>query len=151
MFAGDHLLIQEENGDIAVWDERGANHERTILGDGEATTFTAGPPGRLLARSTNEGTITLQDLDDGSRIATFGTRSDSSFFRSGLAFSPDEATLYSIAEEPGEGNLAELVYRDLSDPALAAAACKAAGTTLSDAEWRRLVVGTEPPGDLRCG
>jgi WD40 repeat protein len=150
LYADSHLLVQAPNGEIEVWDERGDHLERTIAGNGATSLLAAGHEGELLAGWTGEGTIALEDIADGARIATFATRADSGFFESGLAISPDEQTLYSIAEEPGGVEKAELVERDFSDPTLVRAACEAAGHTMSAAEWRSLVVGIEPPDEPAC-
>jgi WD40 repeat protein len=151
LYAGAHLLVEPRNGSVEVWDERGSHLERTIPGNGSPSVLAADPDGDLLARSNDEGTITLEDIADGARIATFRTRANSGAFQSGLAFSPNGKVLYSIAQTPGEEDEAELIERNVSDASLVHAACEAAGHGLTAAEWRTLVVGSEPPGDLACG
>ncbi|MFP5388159.1 MAG: WD40 repeat domain-containing protein [Thermoleophilia bacterium] len=148
-FATGHLLVQLDDGRLEVWNERGTKLERTLPGNGSFGWLSASSDGKLIARSRSDGLVSLDDLESGSQLAIFPTRGASSFYKTGLSFSPDDTVLVALSEIPGESADGELVERDISDAALIRTACAAAGRELSAAEWR-LLVGTDPPGNLRC-
>lgn len=147
-FAGGRLLVQEEDGSVQVWSQTGTELQRTLPGSGGVGRMAASHDGTLLARSAEDGTVGIVDLETGVRLGAFQTPGRSSFFRSGLAFSPEGDTLFVLSETPGyEG---EIVQRDLSDTALVRSLCEASGRDLTVAEWNAFV-GSNPPADLSCG
>jgi WD40 repeat protein len=153
-FAGGHLLVQRKDGRLEVWNERGTRLQRTLDGDESFSSESVGAPvgspsGAMVARRRTNGTFVLDDLDTGGRLASFSTAANSVFARTGVAFSPDAEVLVALTEMPFDTGKGELVLRDISDAALIAAACKAAGRDLSADEWRAFV-GTSPPGDRGC-
>ncbi len=148
VFAAGHLLALRSDGVLEVRDETGETLQRTIAGGSDAGWLAASPTGNLVARSLTDGSIAVEELATGSRIATLSTPGGSFFVKTGLAFAPTGNTLVSLTES-GESEEGELVRRNLGDAALIETACAAAGRSLDDAEWRALV-GTDPPADLRC-
>jgi len=151
-FAADHLLLQRRDGGLEVWDKRGTVLQRTLRGD-ESYVWQpiANPEGTLVARRSTDGTIALDDLETGARLATFVTRGTSVFYRTGIAFSPDGSRLIGVSEVPDAFKQGELTVRSISDQALIATACEAAGRDLNRAEWETFVGGVDPPADLSCG
>ncbi|HEV7770695.1 MAG TPA: TIR domain-containing protein [Solirubrobacterales bacterium] len=146
-FAGNRLLVQEEGGSVQVWNETGTELQRMLPGSGGSALMAANRDGTLLARSGEDGTVGLADLGTGVRLGAFQTPGRSSFFRSGLAFSPDGDTLFVLSETPSYDG--EIVRRDLSDTALVDSVCDASGRDLTVAEWNTFV-GADPPADLSC-
>jgi WD40 repeat protein len=147
-YAGPRLLIQLGDGSLQVWDERGETLLRTIA-DGRGEGMQGNASGTLLAVSRDDGTIALFDLDTGVQIGSFQTPAHSTFFKSGIAFTPDGEHLITLSEAPDESGGGVLVKRDLTDPGLLRAACQAAGSPLTAAQWRSFV-GGDPPVDLSC-
>lgn len=150
-FSGDRLLVQRNDGPLEVWDEQGRVLERTIAGGenlgGEPPVGNA--DGSMVARRRSDGSVVLTDLHTGAQLATFDTREPSTFLKTGVAFSPQGDSLYLLTEKLGSENEGDLVSRGISDSALAATACEAAGRNLTPAEWRAYI-GSEPPSDLSC-
>jgi WD40 repeat protein len=147
-FAGNRLLVQEEDGSVQVWNETGTELQQTLPGSGVLGSMTPSPNGTMLARSGEDGTIGVVDLETGVRLGVFQTPGRSSLFRSGMAFSPDGGTLFVLSETPSyEG---EIVRRDLSDAALLRSLCEASGRDLSVTEWNAFV-GSDLSADLSCG
>jgi hypothetical protein len=149
VFAGPRLLLSRTDGSLEVWDETGTTLERTIA-DGSGEGLAGSSSGALAAMSRDDGTIALFDLESGSQIGTFQTPARSTFFKSGIAFTPDGKRLISLSEAPGENGTGVLVQRDLTPESLLATACRAVGPKLTAAEWRSFV-GSDPPGNLGCG
>ncbi len=147
-FAGPRLLVQRADGGLEVWDERGTELQRTI-GDGYGEGAAGNPAGTLVAMSRDDGTIALFDLDTGVQIGSFQTPGHSTYFKSGIAFTPDGERLVTLSEAPNEYKTGVLVQRDLSDRGLMRAACRAAGPPLTATQWRSFV-GSDPPVDLSC-
>lgn len=149
VFAGPRLLVGRSDGDLEVWNETGTTLERTIadgLGDGLAGSQT----GTLAAMSRDDGTIALFDLETGSQIGAFRTPAQSTFFKSGIAFTPDGKRLITLSESPRENSTGVLVQRNLTPHSLLTTACAGVGPKLTSAEWRSFV-GSSPPGSLGCG
>jgi hypothetical protein len=146
-FTAGHLLVELGDGSIQVRNETGTDLEATIPGTPEGH-YVASPTGAFIGRSA-DGLINLVEMSTGTRVATFRTPGESFFYKSGLAFTPNDKVLVTVSELPGEGERGQLVRRDLSDASLIRVACAAAGRTLTAAEWRALV-GTRPPSNLRC-
>lgn len=147
-YAGSRLLVQLSDGSLQVWDERGETLQRTIA-DGRGEGMQANAGGTLVAMSRDDGTIALLDLDTGTQIGSFQTPAHSTFFKSGIAFTPDGERLITLSEAADESSNGVLVQRDLSDRALLQAACRAAGPPLTAEQWRSFV-GRDPPVDLSC-
>jgi len=138
-------------GAVEVRDARGKVLERTIAG-GE--NLSEEPPvgnvaGNMAALHRSDGSVVLVDLDTGTQLATFAPREPASFLKTSVAFSPQGDALYMLTEKFDGESDAELVSRDISDSALVATACAAAGRNLTPTEWRAYI-GTEPPSDLSC-
>jgi TIR domain len=148
-FAGPRLLVQRSDGSLEVWDERGTELQQTIA-DGRGEGIAGNPTGTFAAMSRDDGTIGFFDLDTGSQIGSFQTPGHSTFFKSGIAFTPDGERLITLSEAPDESGTGVLVQRDLTDHGLLATACRAVGPQLTAAQWRAFV-GSDPPGDLGCG
>ncbi len=149
-FASEHLLVQRHDGSLQVWSQNGATLQRTIPGDESyAWKPVTNPGGTVVVRRRSDGTMVLYDLETGTRLGSFETRGGSAFLRTGIAFSPDGATLYALSEAPDEINMGEFVRRDISDASLVKIACASAGRDLTTTEWRSFV-GGDPPGDLSC-
>jgi hypothetical protein len=148
-YAGPRLLVQRSDGSLQVWDERGRALQRTIAnGSGEGMQGNA--TGTLAATSRDDGTIALFDLDTGAQIGSFQTPAHSTFFKSGIAFTPDGERLITLSEAPEESDTGILVQRDLSDANLLRVACQAVGPPLTASQWLSFV-GSNPPADLSCG
>jgi WD40 repeat protein len=148
-FAGKSLLIQRDDGSLEVWDEKGTRRELTISGD----TSYEWPPvpnrqGTRVARQRSDGTIVLDGLKTGSILDTFSEDSDFGARKTGIAFSPNGDNLITVTEPSAMGD-GSLSVRALSGSSLVRAACAAAGSRLSAAEWRTFV-GTVPPKTLAC-
>jgi WD40 repeat protein len=151
-FSGDRLLLQRRDGRLEVWDKRGYVLQRTLPGDENFVWQPiANPDGTLVARRSTDGTIALDDLETGARLATLGTPGNSVFYRTGIAFSPDGSRLVAVSEVPDTYKQGELTIRSISDQNLITAACRAAGRDLTRAEWDTFVGGIDPPADLSCG
>jgi hypothetical protein len=151
-FSGDRLLLQRRDGRLEVWDKRGNDLQRTLPGDENFVWQPiASPDGTLVARRSTDGTIALDDLETGARLATLATRGNSVFYRTGIAFSPDGSRLVAVSEVPDTYKQGELTIRSISDQNLIMAACRAAGRDLTRAEWDTFVGGIDPPADLFCG
>lgn len=148
-FAGPRLLVGRADGSLEVWNETGTKLERTIA-DGNGEGMAGSPSGALAAMSRDDGTIALFDLETGSQIGTFQTPARSTFFKSGIAFTPDSKRLITLSESPSEHSIGVLVQRDLTAHGLLTTACSAVGPKLTGAEWRGFV-GSEPPANLGCG
>lgn len=148
-YAGPHLLVQLGDGSLQVWDERGETLWRTIA-DGHGEGMQGNAAGTLVAMSRDDGTIALFDLDTGAQIGSFQTPGHSTFFKSGIAFTPDGERLITLSEAPDESETGVLVQRDLSERGLLRAACGAAGPPLTAAQWRSFV-GGDPPTEPSCG
>jgi WD40 repeat protein len=148
-FAGNLLLVQRGNGSLEVWDDRGRRRELTISGD----TSYIWPPvpnrqGTLVARQRSDSTIVLEDLRTGSALDTFSESSDLGALKTGIAFSPNGDNLITVTDGPGLGD-GKLSERPVAGDDLVRAACIAAGSGLSLAEWRTFV-GSAPPKTLAC-
>jgi hypothetical protein len=148
-YAGPRLLVQLSDGSLQVWDEHGGALQRTIA-DGRGEAMQGNAAGSLLAMSRDDGTIALFDLDTGAQIGSFQTPGRSTFFKSGIAFTPNGERLITLSEAPDESDTGVLVQRNLSDRSLLRAACRAAGPPLTAVQWRSFV-GSNPPADLSCG
>ena len=148
-YGGPRLLVQLSDGSLQVWDERGETLQRTIA-DGRGEGMQGNAAGTLVAMSRDDGTIALFDLDTGAQIGSFQTPGHSTFFKSGIAFTPNGERLITLSEAPDESGTGVLVQRDLSDRGLLRAACRAAGPQMTAAQWRSFV-GSDPPADLSCG
>ncbi len=151
-FSADHLLLQRRDGRLEIWDKRGRVLQRTLAGDENFVWQPiASPDGALVARRSTDGTIALEDLTAGARLATLATPGGSVFYRTGIAFSPDGSRLVGVSEVPDNYKQGELTIRSISDQALITAACGAAGRDLTRAGWDTFVGGIDPPADLSCG
>ncbi len=151
-FAAERLLLQRRDGRLEVWDKRGNILKRTLPGDENFVWQPiVSPNGTLVARRSTDGTIALDDLGTGARLATLPTPGNSVFDRTGIAFSPDGSRLIGVSEIPDAYKQGELTIRSISDQDLIAAACGAAGRDLTGAEWDTFVGGLDPPADLSCG
>jgi WD40 repeat protein len=151
-FGPDRLLLQRRDGRLEVWDKRGNALARTLPGDENFVWQPiVSPNGTLVARRSTDGTIALDDLETGARLATLATPGSSVFYRTGIAFSADGSRLVGVSEVPDAYKQGELTVRSISDQDLIKAACRAAGRDLTGAEWDAFVGGIDPPADLSCG
>lgn len=151
-FSADRLLLQRRDGRLEVWDKRGDVLQRTLPGDENFVWQPiAGPDGTLVARRSTDGTIALDDLVTGARLATLATPGSSVFHRTGIAFSPDGSRLVTVSEVPDAYKQGELAIRSISSQSLISTACRAAGRDLTGAEWDTFVGNVDPPADLSCG
>jgi WD40 repeat protein len=151
-FSADRLLLQRRDGRLEIWDKRGNVLQRTLPGDENFLWQPiASPDGTLAARRSTDGTIALDDLETGARLATLATPGNSVFYRTGIAFSPDGSLLVAVSEIPDAYKQGELTIRAISDQDLITAACRAAGRDLTVAEWNTFVGASDPPADLSCG
>jgi hypothetical protein len=149
-FAGPYLLVGVAGGDLQVWRSDGSQRVRTIPGDG---TFTAGSvgnaPGTMVARQRSDGSIALIDLETGTTFDTLPSQSAFGVYRTGMTFTPDGTSLVTVVEGYEDERPARLIRYDFSDAALVSRACRAAGRTMSRAEWQRYV-GHELPDEFAC-
>jgi WD40 repeat protein len=151
-FSADRLLLQRRDGRLEVWGKRGNILQRTLPGDENFVWQPiASPDGTLVARRSTDGTIALDDLETGARLATLATPGSSVFYRTGIAFSPDGSRLVGVSEIPDAYKQGELTIRSISDQDLITAACEASGRDLTGAEWDTFVGGIDPPANLSCG
>ncbi|MDQ3724320.1 MAG: TIR domain-containing protein [Actinomycetota bacterium] len=148
VYAGPRLLIQLSDDSLQVWDKRGETLQRTIA-NGRGEGMQGNADGTLVAMARDDGMIALFDLDTGAQIGSFQTPGHSTFFKSGIAFTPDGEHMVTLSESPDESSTGVLVQRDLSDRGLLRAACRAVGPPLTAAQWRSFV-GGDPPVDLSC-
>jgi WD40 repeat protein len=151
-FSAGNLLLQRRDGRLEVWDKDGNALQRTLPGDENFVWQPiASPDGTLVARRSTDGTIALDDLETGARLATLATPGSSVFYRTGIVFSPDGSRLVTVSEVPASYKQGELTIRSISDQDLITAACRAAGRDLTGAEWDTFVGSVDPPTDLSCG
>jgi hypothetical protein len=144
------LLLQRTNGRLEVWNETASRRERVLPGDESYVWPPVGnAQGTLVARQRSGGSIVLADLSTGTALDTFPSPATSSYFKTGIGFSPDGTRLITVTDEETYGTGAQLVQRDLSDDALVRTACATAGRNLTAAEWKTFV-GTKPPANLTC-
>ena len=147
-FAASRLLVQRAPGNLEVWDERGSALVRVILGDnGHVQPPIADSRGRIAARLNDGYGIDLFDLETGTLVNTIPPRPGS--VRTNYAFAPAGLTLVTTTDYSSGDGGAEFASRDLSAPALLAAACTAAGGNLSADEWVSLA-GVDDPGTAGC-
>ncbi|MFL5870106.1 MAG: hypothetical protein ACJ75R_03435 [Solirubrobacterales bacterium] len=149
-YAGEHLLIQHQNGTLEVWDRLGSSRERVLPGDETLIAAPTGSPdGALVARPHTNGEITIADLRDGATLGVVRVpEALAGLIKSAVGFGPDGNTLITVTESyDPEGSY--LVLRDLSPPSLIETACRSAGRALTVDEWERLV-GVEAPEQLAC-
>jgi WD40 repeat protein len=149
-YAGGRLLVELGDGSLEVRDARGHRLERTIPGDQSfVPPPVASANGALMARQRADGSVVLTDLETGSTLATFPAPADPALgLRIGLAFSPSGTEFIETVQTIG-GTSPKLIERDISTGALVAAACRAAGGSLTAARWETFV-GTAAPSNLAC-
>lgn len=107
------------------------------------------PDGQIVVTGGQTGTLSLVALD--GRGAVFGRVAvpvESNRFAVS-AFTADGSALLTAVQSM-EGRPATIRRLDLTREGWRAAACALAGRDLTAGEWQAYV-GTEPPGDLRCG
>jgi hypothetical protein len=150
-FSGPRLLVQRADGRLEVWNARGSERQRVLLGDQSYGVFfpVADSRGELVARQRSDSSVVITDLGSGASLATIPAPAPASLgLKLGLTFSPDGGALVTVVQTI-EGTTPKILERGISDQALVHAACAAAGRNLTPAEWRTFV-GTRAPGDLRC-
>jgi WD40 repeat protein len=145
-FSNGRLLVQRRSGDLEIWDDRGTVKKSVIAGnEGYYEPPVADSEGTLVARRRLDYTIDLYDMQTGALIDTIPALPNT--FKSSAVFAPGSQTL--VVGVDGYSGNARFVVRDLSAKALLAAACAAAGSNLSAAEWQGLV-GDAPVGVQAC-
>jgi WD40 repeat protein len=145
-FAARRLLVQRQNGNLEVWDEKGTSISRVLHGDAAYYVApVANRKGNLVARMRNQTTIDLFDLDTGTLLDTLPPFSG--ITKVGYTFSPDSDVLATAIDS--DDHNARLVVRDFTPQGLLSAACTAAGSNLSSDEWRSLT-GTTPSRVATC-
>jgi hypothetical protein len=150
-FGGSRLFVQKTDGTLEVRAGEALRVERSLPGDPSYVwPPVPNPQGTLVARQRRNGDIAVVDPDSGSTLAVVPRNPGSGTAKIGVGFSRDGRRLITVTEEARYRAGAVLVDRDLSTPTLIANACRAAGSELSAAEWRRFV-GTEPPERPTCG
>lgn len=151
-FSGHHFLVQRENGRLDVFDERGEHHIRSIGGEGDPVgEMVTAPRSTLVARQRRDGTVLLVDIADGSTLGAFDLPSKSPTTRTGMALTPDGASLITVTEDDITGQeIGEAQVWDLSTSRWLTTACATVGRDLTAAEWEQYV-GTPAPATSPCG
>jgi WD40 repeat protein len=149
-YAGNRLVVQLLDGRLQVWSATAKRLERTIPGDQSfVPPMVASPNGALAARQRADGTVVLVDLTTGSTLATIPAPADPALgLRIGLGFTPSGTELIETVQTIA-GTPPRLIERNISSWALVAAACRAAGGSLTTAQWDAFV-GTAAPSNLAC-
>ena len=150
-FAGDRLLVQRSDGNVEIWDQRGAALERTLPADQSYAGFypVTDAGGHLVARQRSDGSTTIADLDSGATLATLPAPASPQLgLKIGSAFGPDGQHLVTVLETLTT-NGSWIIQYDLRPATLVRAACSAAGRNLTAADWRAYV-GSTSPSDLSC-
>lgn len=147
-YAGEHLLVQLDDGRLQIWNERGTELLRTLPGNGYAWLVPS-VDGTMVARAGNDGRVSVADVESGTELGTFRTPDENGSIKTGLAFSPDGRLLAALSEQLSSANRGILVLRDISEQNLIRTACAAVGPELTAEQWRAFI-GTDPPGDLSC-
>lgn len=107
------------------------------------------PDGRIVVTGGQTGTMSLVALDGrGSEFGRIGVPVETGRFAVS-SFTADGTALLTAIQLMGTRE-ASLRRLDLTRDGWRTAACALAGRDLSPEEWQAYV-GTEPPGDLRCG
>ncbi|QFZ19579.1 TIR domain-containing protein [Saccharothrix syringae] len=145
VFVPGRLLVQRKSGDLEIWDERGGERRGTVAGD-RGFVYRPASNGSLVARTRDDGTIVVADLDTGAVLGPLPATLSGG--RVGVAFSGDGIRLVTVTEGAGTG-LGRAVHRDISDETMVRTACATAGRDLRADEWNMLV-GEPVPEDLMC-
>ena len=149
-FGGRRLFVQDADGTLEVRSGEALRLERSLPGDPSyAWPPVPNPQGTLVARQRRNGDVALVDPGSGATLAVVSRNRGSGAAKIGVGFSRDGRRLITVTEESRYRAGAVLVERDLSTATLIASACRAAGSDLSEAEWRRFV-GIEPPERPTC-
>lgn len=147
------VLIDDDRVIIATGREvrtftLGGERTSSFLMTGDYADAVAVVPGTdVLARVRTDGRLVLANLTTGRQLADYampvprGTTAQAPWRSATLT--PAGAGVYSATVGT------DVARWDLSIPAMAEAACRAAGRDLSPAEWRAVTAG-DPPSDLRC-
>ncbi|MCW5952504.1 MAG: toll/interleukin-1 receptor domain-containing protein [Propionibacteriaceae bacterium] len=107
------------------------------------------PDGQIVVTGGQTGTMSLVALDGrGSVFGRIGVPVETDRFAVS-SFTADGSALLTAIQPMGD-RPATLRRLDLTREGWRAAACALAGRNLTPGEWQTYV-GTEPPGDLRCG
>lgn len=149
-FAGDHLLVQRESGDLEVWTASGARRLSTL----EGTPHTSVGPavgGHIIAEKPDDDTVRLIDLNSGHTLGTLQLPPGSKAESTGLAFSADGTELVTATESGGDvsGGVGTLIGWKLDPNAWIRAACVSAGRELAPDVWSQYM-GSGAPSNLHC-
>jgi hypothetical protein len=144
------LMVQRATGELEMWDERGQSIIRTLPGDASYRSPPVGSPrSSVIARGRTDSSIVLMDAETGTALAELPPPVDTPGLSTGSTFSPDGTRFVTVTETGAPDQLGTITWRDISDEALIATACRTAGRDLTTAEWQS-VVQAKPPDDLRC-
>ena len=148
-FSGGKLLIRFDDNRLEVRDPESGEVDREVAGDASFFIEPIGnADGSLLAQRRTDGAVQLVGLADGAALGTLAIPEDADTNKTGVAFSGDGGKLVTVTEDVSElGDY--MVERDISPDGLIDAACAAAGRSLTEEEWNRLV-GVELPERLAC-
>jgi WD40 repeat protein len=134
-YSGDgRVLASLAAGTIAVWDA-GARAPRLTLRLGKTGALTLDADGTLLAAATQDGSISLWDLESSQQLGTVRGLTPTGAFPAAVAFAPDGRTMASAVDGGG------LMVWDLDASSWRDHACSVARRDLTGDE-RRLHVGS---------
>jgi WD40 repeat protein len=148
-FAGPYLLVASFDGTVELRDSNTTALIRTLpIGGNILSGPAADDAGDKMAVQRADGTVVISQLPTGTTIGTFQLPAQIEGLRTGMAFSHDGNTLYTVTEGRTE-DLGQIEQWQLVPEKWAAAACRSAGRELTATEWRS-VTTFAPPHDLRC-
>jgi WD40 repeat protein len=146
---GRYLAASDGQAIVSIWDVSTGRELRRIPAERVDRIFF-NPAGSRLATITDDGRIALWDVADGARLGEVRVRQlDETTARdvgwqTQLVWEPSGTALWTAT-------VGGTVLRwDLDPGQWVRSACAAAGRSLTADEWQQ-VIGSSPPGDLRCG
>lgn len=138
-FAEDRLVVGRTNNDTEIWNVTGTSRYHTIRSDaGYAQAITTVPGSRLIARLTDQGIVRLWFSDSARFLGSFAlpqARGSGAppWASTSLAATPDGTGLISATSS------GSIVRWDLQSENWISAGCRAAGRSISVAEWKEYV------------
>jgi WD40 repeat protein/energy-coupling factor transporter ATP-binding protein EcfA2 len=142
---GSMLAAGSSDGNAYLWRldaPESARNPSVLDGNGSRIANVGfSPDDSLVAASSFDGGLLLWNVDDPTSPRRYATLTGSTGGMRAVAFSPDGSLIAGAGNDPA-------VRLWLTDPEAAAAAiCEAAGTGITEEEWRRHVpgVGYRPP------
>jgi WD40 repeat protein len=148
--ADDRMLVTRADNSLEVWDPTGTQLLRTISADaGYTPVLTAIPTSRLVARLTNQGIVSLWDIDTGMLLGSFTlpfpyrSTGQPAWDSTTLASSPDGRELVTASAD------GSILRWQLDPDAWVRTACATAGQHLTADQWRGQV-NDSPPDNLAC-